>query len=1012
MKNDDVQLIRRVLDGDETAFSALVGKYQKQVHALAWRKIGDFHIAEDITQETFLKAYQKLSTLKEPQSFGSWLYVITANHCNTWLRKKRLRTQSLETGSEKATYSGYVSAENARTTAEAQREVVKKLLAKLKESDRTVITLYYFGEMTYEEISKFLGVSVGAIKNRVYRAQERLKKEEPMIRETLEHFQITPNLTENIMREISRLKPVTPSGSKPFVPWAIGVSTLAVVLLMLGIGNHQLLSRFQKPYSFDATSEMTVELIEAPVVLNLESEPDIRTQLGNAAVPNKNMENSGQQPDEVLFAAAQAEGEDVSVPKQQWMQTEPIKGSPMMSMLATPEGEIYVVGDELSFYKLPVSDGKQWQHISDLGLMETWWTPRPPIAKWKDTLYMIPDNKLFASTDDGKTWDLRYEWQEEKYWTPIELLLTADAFYVAFTSGILRSEDEGKTWHAITYEAMNVGFPERPNAMVVIQDTLFVGARNGLYRFSADANNWQRVEFPAAVEILSIATAEEKIYVAAKFSWDGQVDPDKVSRGLERGWWIFRSTDLGDSWDDITPTNAWPVKGWPPGIQLIAAGETLLAMEEGMVRSTDAGGTWMPPQTPGTSPSTAYGLPAVALDERTFYVYGWDGLHRSTDGGKSWNKVNLPGEKDMTPIDNYLIVHQEDDKAEDLFSTLYTTYGLGYGKWIKKIAKTTDKGKSWQTIQMEIPMTTPDREEQPNIAQIVKSGSVIYAKGGAPANEKNRFYRVSDDNTLVPLQGVPRFDAKSLRNEVLFRNQPIEKLSVEYLQENFSGATQFFKQLAQGDVQQHEERSKLTHLIDLGFRGPFAVSDDTFYMEYHFKLFRWKLGETEWYDTGQEETVELTLDTARKELKLAVSGNTVYVGKRDGHLVVSFDSGNNWIDLTPALPFPVKVFKEIVFVGSTVYVATDVGVTASDSGKNWYPVTDAEGKNLIVEHLAVDDTTLYGVTENTGAYRLEKGAWEQIISEIPDNVTSLAVDGDMLYVGTGYNEILHFNLEK
>ena len=68
---------------------------------------------------------------------------------------------------EKATYSGYVSAENERTTAEAQREVVKKLLAKLKESDRTVITLYYFGGMTYEEISKFLGVSVGAIKNRV-----------------------------------------------------------------------------------------------------------------------------------------------------------------------------------------------------------------------------------------------------------------------------------------------------------------------------------------------------------------------------------------------------------------------------------------------------------------------------------------------------------------------------------------------------------------------------------------------------------------------------------------------------------------------------------------------------------------------------------------------------------------------------------------------------------------------------------------------------------------------------
>ncbi len=316
MKNSDVELIQRVLDGDDTAFSVLVRKYQRSVHALAWRKIGDFHIAEEITQDTFLKAYQRLSTLKKPQRFASWLYVIAANHCSTWLRKKRLWTQSLEeTNSaqlEKATYSGYVIEENERTTAEAQREVVKKLLAKLQESDRTVITLYYLGGMTYEEISEFLGVSVAAIKNRLYRARNRLKKEESMIQEALGNFQITPNLTENIMREISRLKPIAPGNSKPMAPWAIGVSTLAVVFLMLGVGN-QYFSRFQKPYSFDAASEMRVELIEAPVVLNLASKPDVRTQLGGSAASNKN-NGAGQQPDEVLFAAAPIdEAEEMTV---------------------------------------------------------------------------------------------------------------------------------------------------------------------------------------------------------------------------------------------------------------------------------------------------------------------------------------------------------------------------------------------------------------------------------------------------------------------------------------------------------------------------------------------------------------------------------------------------------------------------------------------------------------------------------------------------------------------------
>ena len=58
MEKDDVHLIQRILTGDESAFSVLVNKYQKSVHALAWRKIGDFHIAEEIAQDTFLQAYK------------------------------------------------------------------------------------------------------------------------------------------------------------------------------------------------------------------------------------------------------------------------------------------------------------------------------------------------------------------------------------------------------------------------------------------------------------------------------------------------------------------------------------------------------------------------------------------------------------------------------------------------------------------------------------------------------------------------------------------------------------------------------------------------------------------------------------------------------------------------------------------------------------------------------------------------------------------------------------------
>ena len=983
MKNDDVQLIQRVLDGDDTAFSTLVGKYQRSVHALAWRKIGDFHIAEDITQETFLKAYQKLSTLKEPQSFASWLYIITANRCNTWLRKRRLRTQPLEDTSstqlERANYSGYVIEENERMTVETQREVVKKLLAKLKESDRTVITLYYFGGMTYEEISKFLGVSVGAIKNRVYRAQERLKKEEPMIKEALENFQITPNLTENIMREIARLKPVAPSGNKPLAPWGtIGVSTIVVIFLMLGVGT-EYLSRFQKPYSFDATSEMTIDIIETPVVLDIESEPDVRAQLGSPAVPSKN-DGSGQRPDEVLFAAPQADGEDVSARKQQWIQTDAPSVSGIVSpFFVTSEGTVYAFDGNL--YQL-VENRSAWQRISEAvappnGAM--------PMVEHDGFLYIAAYDEILASADGGRTW---YTHAPHPTGVTVGFFVIDNIFYLAFEDRFFRSEDTGKTWGAV-----EDGFAGEIRTLNKMQGILFTGTHNGLYRMRD--GTWEHLKFPVleAEMIRSVAVTDEKTYVVAELSREKMSGDDfrQMSRGEKRSWWIFRSTDLGDSWKDITPTNAWHLKGFPPLIKLIAAGETLLAMEKGMVRSINSGDTWMNPQPPETSPVLVDIAAAVALDENTFYVSNNDGIHRSIDGGASWHRFNAVNQG---RVDNLIVL------GDAL-----------YGRSGNKVVKTTNRGRSWKTIQTDIPMTAPHRDEPPIITQIVKSGGVLCAKGKAPG-EEIRLYQISQDSRILrQIQEAPVFHSRTLMNQLSqgrrFSLDLQDKSFIEQLQEGTSGATQFFKQLAESD------RRRSSELIRGGLRGAFAFSGNTFYMEYNYKLFRWELGEIKWYDTELEETAELSGYRMMQGFKLAASGNTVYVGKRDGHLVVSFDKGNNWIDLTPALPFPVKAFYDIVFVGSTIYVATDAGVATSSDGKQWHTITDATETSPIIGQLAVDGTTVYGISK-TGVYRLENenGVWKQIASEVPERVTSFAVDGKVLYVGTQGSGMLHFNLNE
>ena len=190
MRKDETALIQRILTGDETAFASLVRKYQKRVHTLAWRKIGDFHIAEDITQETFLQVYQKLETLEDPTRFLRWVYVIADRLCIAWLRKNQRHTEPLENANisevETEAYSRYITTEHARTFAEARRDVVEALLAKLQGGNRTTLTLHYLEGMTYTEISDFLGVSENTVKSRLRRARQQLKQYEFMMQEALD----------------------------------------------------------------------------------------------------------------------------------------------------------------------------------------------------------------------------------------------------------------------------------------------------------------------------------------------------------------------------------------------------------------------------------------------------------------------------------------------------------------------------------------------------------------------------------------------------------------------------------------------------------------------------------------------------------------------------------------------------------------------------------------------------------------------------------------------------------
>ena len=171
-------------------------------------------------------------------------------------------------------------------------------------------------------------------------------------------------------------------------------------------------------------------------------------------------------------------------------------------------------------------------------------------------------------------------------------------------------------------------------------------------------------------------------------------------------------------------------------------------------------------------------------------------------------------------------------------------------------------------------------------------------------------------------------------------------------------------------------------------------------------------GDPKWTDTGLRDATQPFDNIFNSSFQIAVSAETVYVGKRDGHLLLSPDGGNTWKDLTPNLPLRFEDFNEIAFAGSTVYVATDAGVLTSADGEHWRVITDQEGAHVAIDQIAVTDTAIYGASD-TGIYELNaRSRWEQILPEVPDRVLSFVTNNDKLYIATKQRGMFHISLEN
>ena len=973
MIENDVQLIRKTLLGDDSAFAVLVEKYQKGVHALIWRKIGDFHHAEEITQDTFLQAYKKLGTLKDPKCFAGWLYVIANRLSINWLQRSKPKTamQSLEETSiveiEESSYTHHGSEQRETEVAEHRSDVVKRLLEKLPESERTVVTMHYLGEMTAKEIGNFLGVSVNTIKSRLRRGRERLQEAESLVREVLGSVPFPANLTERIMQQVAEINPVVPPAGKPMVPWMALGAAAVLVLLMLGAGN-QYLARFQKPYSFEARSEPTIEIVDTPVVLAIVSKPAVRSRFGRSAVPSKKVGAGTQISEATLRSNAQEDKRKFATA--QWTPSNAPPGGHVRDIFATPEGTIYTASST-GMYRLP-ADATEWARINasvPIGESEV------PMVENRGVLYVVSVDEIFASTDNGGTWNV---FCTRPKGDPVGLIIIDEArasgsqaditIYLALRDeGVFRSTDGGTQWRPF-----NEGLTgERISAVAAVEKTLFAGTNRGLHRL--DSGIWRKLPVGISKAVYSLAVSEKSLYVGIGPDIFGltleDIEQKVRSRALSSAK-IFRSRDLGASWIEITPKSTSRWAKLPSSVKVLAAGETLLVLGATQFRSTDGGKTWTDLGLDVDS-LTHNNLPVAMVDESTFYKAGAFGIYRTTDGGESWH-LFMDGMLGTRVIN-----------LVSLNNRLYTHTG-------NEVFQSINGGRSWKRVHVDAEeVSTKSVDTQTSRisfgSKLMVAGNILYLL--SPIGSDFQIFCLSTDGSmLIPVQGVPTFDDQGLSTE-------LGTDSEETKQTNLSEIT----------LNSFDRYAKIKML---------AVSRNVFYVEYKRRLFKWRLGDPAWTNTGLVDTSEEFDEDFHKGFRIAVSGEIVYVGKRDGKLFQSLDEGSTWRDITPNLPIRFTHFKEIVFSGSTLYVATDKGVLVSQTGEHWRVITDTVDTRVVINQFALDSTEVYAIAD-TGVYRLNtRGQWEQVSSEVPDGVDSLAIANGRLYSAVTEQGIFNMSLEN
>lgn len=179
-REQEAAIVRKVLGGDANAFETLVLEYEKNVYNIALRMTGNSEDAADMTQEAFIKAYNSLQSFRADSKFSVWLYRIVSNVCLDFLRSKNRRpTVSLSVEDDDGEDTQLDVADESQSPEllldrKLTRESVRRGLDSLPPDYRQILLLREIQGLSYDEIAQALGLEVGTVKSRIFRARKRL----------------------------------------------------------------------------------------------------------------------------------------------------------------------------------------------------------------------------------------------------------------------------------------------------------------------------------------------------------------------------------------------------------------------------------------------------------------------------------------------------------------------------------------------------------------------------------------------------------------------------------------------------------------------------------------------------------------------------------------------------------------------------------------------------------------------------------------------------------------------